>query len=73
MLVNIIDPSRELLPQYIAYEIETIDGESLLGILAEETATHITLRQAYGTETRLRRSDIAGMTSSRKPSCHCMT
>lgn len=66
MLVNIIDPSRELLPQYIAYEIETIDGESLLGILAEETATHITLRQAYGTETRLRRSDIAGMTSSRK-------
>jgi putative heme-binding domain-containing protein len=66
MLVNIVDPSQELLPQYIAYEVETVDGESLLGILTEETAVSVNLRQAYGTNTRLQRGDIASITSSRK-------
>jgi putative membrane-bound dehydrogenase-like protein len=66
MLMNIVDPSQELLPQYVAYEIEIVDGESLLGILTEETAISVNLRQAYGTETRLQRSDIASITSIRK-------
>ncbi len=64
MLMNIIDPSLELLPQYTAYEVETHNGESLLGILVDETTHSVTLRQAFGTETRLQRDDIESISSS---------
>jgi putative heme-binding domain-containing protein len=66
MLMNVIDPSLELLPQYTAYEVETNDGESFLGILIDETTHSLTLRQAFGTETRLLRDDIESISSSRK-------
>lgn len=63
MLINILDPSREVLPQYLAYEVETRDGESLLGMLVQETATQVTLRQAYGRDTVVPRTNMAAMQS----------
>ena len=63
-LVSVLDPNRELLPQFVAYEVETGDDESLQGILAEETATRITLRQAYAKDTVLARADIVSLRSS---------
>jgi len=66
MLVSILDPSREVLPQYLAYEVETRDGESLLGVVVQETAAHVTLRQAYGRETVIPRVEIVSMRSRGK-------
>lgn len=66
MLVSILDPSREVLPQYLAYEVETRDGESLLGVVVQETAAHVTLRQAYGRETVIPRAEIVSMRSQGK-------
>jgi putative membrane-bound dehydrogenase-like protein len=66
MLINILDPSREVLPQYLAYEVETRDGESLLGVLVQETAAQVTLRQAYGREVVVPRANIATMQSRGK-------
>jgi putative membrane-bound dehydrogenase-like protein len=66
MLVNILDPSREVLPQYLAYEVETRDGESLLGVLVQETAGQVTLRQAYGRDVVVPRANIATMQSRGK-------
>ncbi|MBK9138801.1 MAG: c-type cytochrome [Verrucomicrobia bacterium] len=66
LLSNLIDPSRELLPQYVAYEVETKDDESVLGVLVNETATAVTLRQAYGKETVIPRTSIAAMRSTGK-------
>ena len=63
LLVNILDPSREVAPQYIAFQIDTRDGESLLGIIANETTSSITVRQAYGKEDVVLRSNMKGMTS----------
>jgi putative membrane-bound dehydrogenase-like protein len=63
MLVNILDPNRELLPQFRAYEVETKDDESLLGLIANETAASVTVRQAYGRETVVPRAGIARMRS----------
>ena len=63
MLISILDPNREVLPQYLGYEVETKDDESLLGLLINETATSVTLRQAYGKETLVPRSNIATMRS----------
>lgn len=66
MLVNILDPSREVLPQYLAYEVETRDGESLMGVVVQETAAHVTLRQAYGRETVIPRAEIVSLRSRGK-------
>jgi putative heme-binding domain-containing protein len=66
MLVNILDPSREVLPQYLAYEVETRDGESLLGVVIQETAAQVTLRQAYGREAVIPRAEIVSLRSRGK-------
>jgi len=58
ILVNILDPNREVRPEYVSYLVETKDGESLIGLIVNETATTLTLRQAYGKENVLNRSDI---------------
>jgi putative heme-binding domain-containing protein len=63
LLIGILDPGREVLPQYLAYEIETRDEESLLGIVVNESPTSVTLRQAYAKETVLFRHQILTMRS----------
>jgi len=55
ILVNILDPNREVSPEYVNYIIETRDWESYSGIIDAETATSITLKRAMGaTDTLLR-------------------
>ena len=63
MLVNILDPNRELLPQYLAYEVETKDDESLLGVIVNETAASVTVRQAFGKESVVPRATISKLKS----------
>jgi putative membrane-bound dehydrogenase-like protein len=63
LLLGIVDPNREVLPQYLTYEIETHDEESLLGIVVNESATSVTLRQAYAKETVIFRNQILHMRS----------
>jgi putative membrane-bound dehydrogenase-like protein len=63
MLVNILDPNREVRPDYISYVLETKDGESYIGIVVNESATAVTIRQAYGKENIINRSDIKKMQS----------
>ncbi len=63
MLVNILDPNREVRPDYIAYVVETKDGDSFIGIVVNETATTVTIRQAYGKENVINRSNIQKMQS----------
>ena len=64
-LTNILDPNREIAPNYIAYIAETINGDSIVGIIAAETGNSITLRQAFGKETTILRSDLKRLVSQR--------
>jgi putative heme-binding domain-containing protein len=66
LLLNILDPSREVAPQYVSYLIETRDGQSVLGILASDTPASLTVRQAYSKETVIARSQIKRMRSDGK-------
>lgn len=66
LLLSILDPSREVAPNYVAYLVETTDGESLVGVIASDTPASITVRQAYGKEVTLPRIKIKRMTSDRK-------
>jgi putative heme-binding domain-containing protein len=64
VLSNILDPNREVAPNFISYTVETKDGRTLVGIIANENAASLTLKSAEGvTETLLRR-DIASITGS---------
>jgi putative heme-binding domain-containing protein len=63
ILVNVIDPNREVTPQFVDYVVETTDGRTLTGILAAETANSITLRRAENATDMVLRSDIKRMRS----------
>jgi putative membrane-bound dehydrogenase-like protein len=63
LLVNILDPNREVRPDYISYVVETKDDESYIGLVANETATSVTIRQAYSKEDVIQRSNIRKMQS----------
>jgi putative heme-binding domain-containing protein len=65
MLVNILDPNREVAPNYLAYLVETKSGDSLTGIIVNETASSLTVREAYGKETVVLRSDLKRMASQK--------
>jgi putative membrane-bound dehydrogenase-like protein len=62
-LANILDPNREVAPNYIAFEIETKDGESAIGIIASETTSTITVGQAYGKQEVIPRVNMKSMRS----------
>lgn len=58
LLVNILDPNREVAANFVAYLVETADGESYLGLVANETAGAVTVRQAFGKENVLPRAMV---------------
>ncbi len=61
ILTNLIDPNREVAPQYAAYIATTKQGETLIGLVANETADSLTIRQPGGVETTVARADLAQM------------
>ncbi len=63
MLLNLLDPNREVAPQFRAYEVETKDEESFIGLVANETATTVTMHQAFGKENVIQRSQIKKLKS----------
>jgi putative heme-binding domain-containing protein len=58
ILVNVLDPNREVNPQYVDYVVETRDGRVLTGLLAAETAVSITLKQPSGILKTVLRADV---------------
>jgi putative heme-binding domain-containing protein len=64
VLLNVLDPNREVKPQFLAYVISTADGQAITGMIAEETATSLTIRQPDGTPATISRIDIEEITST---------
>ena len=64
LLVNILDPNREVAPGYLSHTVETKSGESLSGLIVNESPSSITLRGPNGAETIVMRSQIAGLQAS---------
>ncbi len=55
ILLNVLDPNREVNPQYVNYVVVTSEGKSVTGLISAETATSVTLkRQENATDTILR-------------------
>ena len=66
LLLHILDPNREVSPNYLEFVVLTTDGLTHTGIIASETATSITLRQAEAKERTILRGDIEEIRSSQK-------
>lgn len=58
LLTDILEPSRAIDNNYVSYSVTTSDGQSLVGIIAAETASSITLKQPEGKTVSLLRGDI---------------
>ncbi|MFM8251247.1 MAG: PVC-type heme-binding CxxCH protein [Planctomycetota bacterium] len=65
ILLHIIIPEQEITPGFAAYVVTTKDGRVLTGILAAESPTSVTLRQAQGKEDTILREDIEELVASR--------
>ena len=61
ILINILDPNREVAPNFVGYTVETKDGRTLDGLIADESASSLTLKRAEGVIETLLRSDIAAI------------
>jgi putative heme-binding domain-containing protein len=64
ILTDVLQPNRAIDANYISYSVRDTNGRVLTGILASETATSITLKQAEGKEVTLLRSEIDQIRSS---------
>lgn len=61
ILGHILDPNREVAPQYQAYVFEFQDGTSATGFILAENATETTLRMPGGIDKTFSRSQVASM------------
>jgi putative membrane-bound dehydrogenase-like protein len=66
LLIDILDPSREVDPRYVNYQVHTTSGRTLSGLLAVETPTSITLRRGEKAEDTILRSQIDEMRATSK-------
>ncbi|NBS89136.1 hypothetical protein EBS67_03895 [bacterium] len=61
-----MDPNAHIRPEFIAQVIETKDGRTLTGLLAEENSSSLTLLDAKNQRLVLAKDKIETMTSSAK-------
>lgn len=66
LLVDLIDPSRQVAPDYLAYVVTTQDGEELSGLLVSETPAGITLRRPNLADETIPRARIRSVRASEK-------
>lgn len=64
ILLAMLDPNREINPQYLNYTLRTTDGRTVTGLVASETATSVTLRRAEGASDTVLREEIEAMRSA---------
>jgi len=64
ILLNILDPSREVNPEFVDYALVTTDGVVKTGLIASESPTAITLKRSEGVTESVLRLDIEELQSS---------
>ena len=68
LLTHVIDPNREVAPQFAAYTAELNDGTVLSGVVASESPQTVVIREPLGRETTIPRSRVSRLqTTGRSP------
>ena len=58
VLLNVLDPNREVKPKYLTYVIVDLNGRTITGMISDESANSITVRKPDGTSSTILRSEI---------------
>ena len=58
ILIDLLDPNQRIDPQYLGYQILTVDGQVLHGLFLSETSDAIVLKVSGAEERTVRREDI---------------
>ncbi|MEX0711295.1 MAG: PVC-type heme-binding CxxCH protein [Pirellulales bacterium] len=66
VLLHVLDPNREVSPNYLEYVVVLTDGRVATGIVAAETPGSITLRRAEGVQETVLRRDIDALSTTGK-------
>ncbi|MBI3852833.1 MAG: HEAT repeat domain-containing protein [Verrucomicrobia bacterium] len=66
LLVDILDPSRQVTPDFISYTLTTTQGETVMGLIAAESANGVTVRRAGQPDETISRTQIAGLRAEGK-------
>lgn len=64
VLLAILDPNREVKPQFLAYTLETASGKTVSGMVTAETPNGVTIRRLDGTSETVQRGDIEKLRST---------
>ena len=64
ILLSVLDPNRDVLPQYLNYVVVTNEGLSVTGMIEAETATSVTLKRAEGESDTVLRTNIDELVST---------
>jgi putative heme-binding domain-containing protein len=64
LLLHILDPNREVAPNYVNYNVATADGRTISGIIASESASALTLKRAGGAADVVPRNQIEAVAST---------
>lgn len=63
LLTAILDPNKEVAAQYMSFLVQTRAGDAFLGVIAEDTATQLTLKMPGGITKTILRADVIGSSS----------
>lgn len=63
LLENLIEPNREVAPQYLLWEVRLQDGGVELGMIAEETDEQVVLFRADGKRLEIERNQVSRLTN----------
>jgi len=61
LLLNILDPNRDVKPQYLVYTVTTKDGQSHTGMIRSESANSLVLRRLDGADREILRADVESL------------
>ena len=64
LLTDILNPNRAIDANYVSYSLITTQGKTITGIIAAETASSITLKQAENKRVSVLRQDIEEVISN---------
>jgi len=66
VLISILDPNREVAPEFLEYAVALKDGRVVTGLIDSETESSLTLKRAQGAEDTILRQNIEEIASTGK-------
>ncbi len=64
VMTHVLDPNREVAPNFVQYIVTIDDGRVATGIIVDETATSLTLRRGENAQETILRQNIEQISST---------